>query len=101
MEDEIPFISIDEIDPETMCSYNEAAMILGTTHNRVRMLVGEGRIRVVARVWVRKNVPKVYVSAEDVEGYRQAHKVKDTRRVRMTEAEWKKFQEVFGEDKIK
>jgi len=95
------FISPEDVDPETMISYNDAAMILGTTHNYIRMLVASKRFHVVARIWVRKNVPKVYIDRLEVEEYNEAHKAKTTHRVKMTEGEWKKFRETFGEDKIK
>ena len=100
MNPQAPFIPAEQVDPATMVSYMDASLILGTTHNRIRILTAQGVFKVVAMVWVRPNVAKMYIDRQQVEAYNDKHKTTITRKVRMTKGEWKRFAELFGEDKV-
>lgn len=82
-------------------SYAEAALVLGCDHHWVRMKTHRGDFRIVRREEVRPNVLKVYISADDVDRYREARRVRVTRRVRLTKDEWRQFAKMFGKDKIR
>ena len=72
-------------------SYKEAADLLGVDHHYVRMLTSRGRFTIAERVEIRPNVLKVYLEAEGVEQYHMAHRVMETRKIRMTEDNWRIF----------
>ncbi len=82
-------------------SYAEAALVLGCDHHWVRMKTNRGDFKIVERREVRPNVLKVFISADDVDAYKESRRVRATRRVRLTEDEWKRFAQVFGKDKIR
>lgn len=82
-------------------SYADAALVLGCDHHWVRMKTSRGDFRIVERIEVRPNVLKVFISADDVDSYKEQRRVRKTRRVRLTDDEWRQFATVFGKDKIR
>lgn len=69
------------------CTYKEAAMMIGCDHHYVRALVKQDRIRVVATEMVNDGVERKLLSRYDVESYVDAHRVRKTYRLRMTDEE--------------
>ena len=90
--DDLPY---DPDRPTNGISYKDAALLIGCDDHWIRMRTNRGQFSIVARVEVRPNVLKVYIDYREVQMYIEHHRVRSSRRVRLTPDEWLKFDQMF------
>jgi hypothetical protein len=57
-------------------TYKEAELYLGLNHHYIRTLVRKGVIRVVGSEEAMPNVPRILLSVEDVEAFKESRRLK-------------------------